>query len=225
MAVIPARGGSKRLPRKNIRQLGLKPLLAYSILSAKAAHLVDRVVVSTDDDEIAQVAELWGAEVHRRRWQDAGDQAPIETALWRVAEQVGEFDWMVTLQPTVPLRPDGLIDECIKRAAELECDSVFSAQALPRCWFFEVAQGGEWADTTRWRRMAPPQQRQWVTHEGLLYKHDGSVCVSSPALIRTRDRMGGWAVPYLTPETVDIDTEADLAVAEAMLASRKEAAA
>jgi hypothetical protein len=65
-AIIPARGGSKRIPRKNIKHIGGIPLLAHSIISAKKSELFDKIIVSTDDDEIEDIAYLWGAEIHRR---------------------------------------------------------------------------------------------------------------------------------------------------------------
>lgn len=230
VAVIPARGGSKRVPRKNLREVGMKPLIAWSILAAKAAHLVDRVIVSTDDAEIATVADLWGAEVHTRLKCDADDFSPIEAALKGVdslcAGEGWEYDWMVTLQPTVPFRRAGLIDDCIKRACELDANSVFTAQAEPRCWFWEVSSGGEWMDSTFFRRMGMPRQRQEASQGELFYRHDGSVCVSSPAMVRRMlDRFGGRALPFVCPRTVDIDTEADLDLANALASTwRAEAA-
>lgn len=227
IAVIPARAGSKRVPGKNLRSLGMRPLFAWSVEAAKNAGLVDRVIVSTDSDEIADQASLWGAEVHHRPAFSATDDAPIEAALLNVDQWLdGAYDWMVTLQPTCPVRRPGMIDDCIKRAVELDADSVFTAQGEPRCWFWEVASGGEWLDSTTFRRLGPPQQRQQVGTTGLLYRHDGSVAVSSRALIHSaRDRTGGRCFPFVCERTVDIDVEADFAVAAALLErQRKEAA-
>lgn len=221
VAVIPARGGSKRVPRKNLHEVGLKPLLAWSILTAKAAYLVDRVIVSTDDDEIAQTAELWGAEVHRRKSPSLScDNARIEAVLRAVGESIDfAFDYMVTLEPTHgPLR-EGLVDDCIKRAAELYADSVFSAKALPQCWLFEVASGGEWMDSTTFRRVAPPLQFQQVGPQSMLYWADGRVAVSSAALVRKGiDRLGGRAFPYVERLfCTDVDEPGDLKDMEALI--------
>lgn len=228
VAVIPARGGSKRVPGKNMRSLWLRPLIAWSIEAAKAAGLVDRVIVSTDDDATAEAADIWGAEVHRRPAYTATDDAPIESALWSVHQMLdGAYDYMVTLQPTCPVRRPGLIDDCIKRCLELDADSVWTAQAEPKCWFWEMDTPGEWMDQTAWKRLGPAQQRHHAVRTDLLWRFDGSVVVSHESLIRRkRDRTGGRSFPFLTEKTVDIDVEADFAVAEALLkAARKVEAA
>lgn len=225
IAVIPARGGSKRVPHKNVADVGLKPMLAYAILAAKEAHLVDRVVVSTDDDEIAKTAEVWGAEVHRRQAASVStDTARIESAIRETGEWLGfEFDYMVTLEPTHgELRP-GLIDDCIKRACELDADAVFTAKAMPSCWLFEVVAGGEWMDSTVFRRLAPIRQYQEASRQEMLYWADGRVAVSSAAVVRKGlDRLGGRVYPY--PERLfcsDVDEPGDLEDMRALMAGRR----
>jgi len=219
VALIPARAGSKRVPGKNMRELGQRPLIAWTIEAARAALLVNRVIVSTDADDIAEAATLWGAEVHRRPAYTATDDAPIESALWSVHQVLdGAYDYMVTLQPTCPVRREGLIDDCVKLAIELDADSVWTAQAEPKCWFWALDQDREWIDQMTWQRLAPAQQRHHVARRDLLYRHDGSVCVSAEGLIRNkRDRTGGRGYPLLCERTVDIDTDADFRVASALL--------
>ena len=114
LAVIPARGGSKGLPRKNILPLVGKPLIAWSIESAINSAMIDRVVVSTDDPEIAQVAEKFGAQFLMRPANLASDEATTISVLTHVAEQVPEATLFVVLQPTSPLRGKTLVDDCIK---------------------------------------------------------------------------------------------------------------
>lgn len=224
LAVIPARGGSKRVERKNLRMVAGKPLLAWSIEAAQASKLVTRVIVSTEDAEIAAVARSYGAEVHDRPEWAATDDAPIESALWAVHQWAGAYDWMVTLQPTCPVREPGVIDEAIKRAVYLDCDAVFTAQSMPLCWFWLETSREEWLEQCRWSPLGPPMQRQQARREDLLWMHDGSVCVSRPCVVQT-NRMGGRAVPFEVDRTVDVDTESDLAVAEVLLRARVEVAA
>ncbi len=86
LAIIPARGGSKGIPRKNVLPLAGKPLIAYNIQAARQARLITRVVVSTDDDEIAEVSRRFGAEVVRRPAEISGDTASSELALLHTLE-------------------------------------------------------------------------------------------------------------------------------------------
>lgn len=120
LAIVQARGGSKGLPRKNLRLLRGHPLVAYSIASALAARSVTRVIMSTDDDEIAHVARQYGAEVpFIRPVELAQDDTPdfplFEQALGWLAENEGYHPRVVVqLRPTTPLRPRGLLDEAIQ---------------------------------------------------------------------------------------------------------------
>lgn len=122
LAVVPARGGSKGVPGKNIKSLGGRPLIAWTIDAAKRAKCIDHLIVSTDDDEIATVAKAYGAEVPFMRPSDlATDDTPGIAPILHALEQIKEFDWVVVLQPTSPLRTpediDGIYDFCRKRDA------------------------------------------------------------------------------------------------------------
>ena len=120
LALIPARGGSKGIPGKNIRLLGNVPLIAHSIAAGLESAYVDRVIVSTDSQEIAAVARAWGAEVPFLRpaelAQDQSADFPVfEHALsWLSVDHGYAPDIVVQLRPTSPLRPPGLIDEAIE---------------------------------------------------------------------------------------------------------------
>ena len=124
LGIVQARGGSKGIPRKNIRDLGGHPLIAYSIASALAASAVTRLIVSTDDPEIAEVSRRYGAEVPFTRpaalaTDDAQDFPLFEHALaWLKTHQNYVPQVIVQLRPTSPLRPKGLINEAVK----LLCD-------------------------------------------------------------------------------------------------------
>jgi N-acylneuraminate cytidylyltransferase len=132
LAIIPARGGSKTIPRKNILPILGKPLIGYSIEAAKNAVLVTRAIVSTDDDEIASVARQFGAEVLKRPAELSEDSVPdlpvFEHALSLLKESEGyEPSIVVHLWPTSPYRKDGDIDAAIQLLIEdPEADSVRS---------------------------------------------------------------------------------------------------
>jgi CMP-N-acetylneuraminic acid synthetase len=131
LAVIPARGGSKSIPRKNVRLLAGHPLLAWSVAAGQQAQTVDRVVVSTDDEEIREVALRCGAEVPFLRPRSlAADDTPdfpvFEHAVsWLAREQGFRADIIVQLRPTSPLRPPGLVDTGVALlAADPGCHSL-----------------------------------------------------------------------------------------------------
>lgn len=113
LGLIPARGGSKGVPRKNIKTICGKPLIVWTIEKAKQSHLLDKIVVSTDDAEIAQVAESYGAEILHRPPELANDTASTQDVMVH-ALQSYPADILVLLQPTSPCRSDGLIDACIE---------------------------------------------------------------------------------------------------------------
>lgn len=121
IAIIPARGGSKGLKRKNIRQLCGKPLLAYSIEAARASSRIDRVVVSTEDEEIAEVAQRYGAEVpFLRPRRFAGDKCSPSQAIDHLLRTLyGKSPTIsVVLYPTHPFRPKGLLDFLVGKVAD-----------------------------------------------------------------------------------------------------------
>ncbi len=131
VAIVPARGGSKSIPKKNIRLLGEAPLLAYSIAAGLQSAYVDRVIVSTDSEEIAEVALAWGAEVPFLRpstlAEDATTDFPVfeHAVQWLEANEGYHADLVVQLRPTSPLRPPRLLDEAIEILSRRpEADSV-----------------------------------------------------------------------------------------------------
>lgn len=119
LAVIPARGGSKRCPRKNLRKFRGVSLILWSLEAAKQSQYLDRFVVSTEDEEIKVMAKLWGAEVIDRPAELASDQASNEDVL-RHAMSLYPADLVVLLQPTSPLRIALDIDNCIEKVAASE---------------------------------------------------------------------------------------------------------
>jgi len=118
IAIIPARGGSKGLPNKNIIDLAGKPLIAYSILAAHFSRYIDRVVVSTEDEKIAHVARQWGADVpFLRPIEMAGDESKVSDAISYTINQLGGYNEsraFVILFPTSPFRTPVFIDQMLE---------------------------------------------------------------------------------------------------------------
>lgn len=127
IAIIPARGGSKRLPGKNIKLLGEIPLIAHSVLYAKEHDFIDAVYVSTDDVAIKEAALQYGAIVIDRPQQISGDLEPTVSALKHVLESIDELvDNVILLQATNPLRPQNLLQEAFTIFQEQQFDSLFT---------------------------------------------------------------------------------------------------
>ena len=131
LVVIPARGGSKGIPRKNLRLLDNKPLISYSIATAKASQYVDDVVVTTDDSQIALIAEKFGASVVRRSEELSSDDALLDPVIHDAMIQkeklaFDEYDIVITLQPTSPLIKTQTLDRAIEKFEDFAIDSVIS---------------------------------------------------------------------------------------------------
>lgn len=128
IAIIPARGGSKRLPGKNVKMLGDWPLVAHSIKFAQAhPEIIDTIYVSTDDEQIKAVALQYGAQVIDRPAALSTDFEPTVSALSHVLENLSdEVDNVVLLQPTNPLRPSGLLREAFAIFKDRNCQSLFT---------------------------------------------------------------------------------------------------
>ena len=127
LAVIPARYGSKRLPNKNILDLAEKPLIAWSIEAGLKSKYIDKVVVSSDSDEILNISKKYGANVVKRPSALAGDTATSFDALKHAIETTDEkFDFVILLQPTSPLRNNYHIDEALELLIKKKADAVIS---------------------------------------------------------------------------------------------------
>lgn len=137
LGIVPARGGSKGIPGKNIRSLDGKPLIQYSVEAARSSNLVDRLILSTDSAEIAEVGKALGVEVPFLRPRDlAQDDTPmlpvLEHALQFVEMEGWQPDIILLLQPTAPLRRAEHIQQAVKLLVDSNCDSVVSVVEVPR---------------------------------------------------------------------------------------------
>ena len=127
LALIPARGGSKGLLRKNIKLINNKPLIAWTIESANNNKYIDKVIVSSDDDEIIDISQKYGAEIPFTRPELlSGDNAKAMDVILHAIEQCNDFDILIYLQPTSPLRTSKHIDEAIDLFFKKDAVSVIS---------------------------------------------------------------------------------------------------
>lgn len=203
LALIPARGGSKGVPRKNLRPLCGKPLVVWSVEAALSARSIDRCVVSTEDEEIARVARDAGAEVLQRPADLATDEATTE-AVMQHALRVIPADTLVLLQPTSPVRDDDLIDRCVRRFLDEGADSLATGFV---CKYVEYGKN--------------QLRRQEI--EGFFYD-DGNLYISRADLVRGGDRYGARMLRESIgrEQNIDIDDEFDLWMAEKILERRIE---
>lgn len=126
LAIIPARGGSKRLPRKNVLDLAGKALIAWSIEAGLNSKYIDEVIVSSDDDEILEVAKKFGANIIQRPDELASDTATTFDAIKHTIENSKKYDYIILLQATSPMRNEIHIDEAIKLLESKNVDAVVS---------------------------------------------------------------------------------------------------
>lgn len=126
LVIIPARGGSKRLPRKNVLDLNGKPLIAYSIEAGLNSKYIDKVIVTSDDDEVLSVSKEYGADTIQRPDELANDTATTFDAIKHTIDNSGKYDYIVLLQATSPLRNKKHIDEAIELLENKKANAVVS---------------------------------------------------------------------------------------------------
>ena len=212
VAIIPARGGSKGILRKNVYPFNGKPLICWNIEAALNTNLIDRVVVSTDDSEIATVSRKAGADVILRPDEISTDIASSETALIHALENLGELpELTVFLQCTSPLTQSEDIDHCIQKLIDSGADSAFTATESHRFLWnnAEDATGVNHDGSERKRRQDLKKE----------YAENGAVYVMrTEGFLQTHHRFFGKTVISEMPSsrTWEIDSIEDLQVAEAL---------
>lgn len=225
LGLIPARGGSKGILRKNLRELGGKPLLAWSIEAAQNSRYLDRIVLSSEDAEIIETAKKFGCEVPFVRPDElAADNAPgIAPVLHALSMlQAENYDYLVLLQPTSPLRQgadiDAAIELCLASNAPA-CVSVTQEMHNP-WWMFTLDNEKRLLPLLNKEDM--PLRRQDAPQT---YSLNGAVYVAKcDYLLEHKNFLGPETIAYTMPpeRAIDIDQELDLALAELLL-SRKNA--
>ncbi len=224
-AFIFARGGSKGIPRKNLRPLAGKPLLVHAIETARASKHIQRVIVSTDDPEIAALARAHDAEVPALRPAElASDTAP-EWLAWRhaIRELAPEpFDIFVTLPPTAPLRAAEDVDACIDTLLASDCDIVFTATEAHRNPYFNMITLA--ADGTA--QLVIPPTGKVVRRQDAPAVFDMTTIAYAARpdfILREAGLFAGRAKAVLVPaeRALDIDTPLDFELAEFLLARKR----
>jgi N,N'-diacetyl-8-epilegionaminate cytidylyltransferase len=225
VALIPARGGSKGVLRKNIRPLAGKPLIAYAIEIARASKLIERVVVSTDDAEIAAIARRHGADVPFMRPAELAQDDSPEWLTWQhavrmlqAAETGSSIDAFVCVSPTSPLRAVEDVDACIQLLLESDADLVMTVRPSERNPYFNmvVLDGSGYARVVM-RPERPIYRRQDAP---VVYDITTVAYTFRPAFVlRTTSEFDGKVRAVVVPaeRALDIDTELDFAFAEFLL--------
>ena len=200
--VIPARGGSKGIPQKNVRQVCGKPLIAWTIEAAQQSVLLDQWVVSTEDPEIARISRLYGAEILDRPPQLATDTTPTLHVLKHALDHVSA-DIVVLLQPTSPIRSSGLIDRCIRQFQDTQADSLATGFM---CKYQEYALGNNLRRQDR---------------AGFFYD-DGNVYVIRAAMVSAGEQFGEKIEHVLLDreQNIEVDDFFELWLAEKVLERR-----
>ena len=220
-AFIPARGGSKGIPEKNIKEFAGKPLINHSIEYALNCTQIDEVVVSTDDDKIAKIARKVGAKVVIRPPELSTDSATTESTIHHFVNKFNKKpDILVLLQPTSPFRPKGSLENAITHFTENGFDSLLSITPTHR-FFWRVKED----QTTFAEYDYLNRPRRQDMKEDIRYMENGSLYIfTRKHFDKTGNRLGGkigyveWPVEY----SIEIDTQLDFDMVEKLFLSNSE---
>ena len=226
LGIIPARGGSKGIPGKNIKNLGNKPLLQYTFESAKRSRFLNRVILSSDNQEIISVAEKLDLEIPFIRPKElARDETPsidvIIHALHHFQQEDINFDAVCLLQPTTPFRKEDLIDQAIEKFENGNFDSLVSVRKVPDefnpHWIFEEKNGSLHLATGE-KEMIPRRQDLPTA-----YFRDGAVYLTKTEIIINQHSLYGQNIGFIENEEgdhVNLDSLQDWKKAEAILKNK-----
>lgn len=219
LAIIPARGGSKGIPRKNLRLLAGKPLIAHTIETARRSRFVERIIVSTDDVEIAAVSEQYGAEVVWRPAEISGDTSPSEAALLHVLDHLRstesyEPDLLVFLQCTSPLTLPEDIDGTVRVLLDEDADTALAVTPFYH-FLWRRNESGDAVGINHDKRVRLPRQQCEPQ-----YLETGAVYVMrTQGFLQSKHRFFGKTAMYVMPpeRCWEIDNPVDLQIAELLL--------
>ena len=216
IAIIPARGGSKGIPKKNIIKFKGKPLIQHSIEYAQESTMVDEIYVSTDSNEIESVARKLNVHIINRPEKISNDTSTTEEAIKHLISSISirTNAIIVLLQPTSPIRPSNSLDIIIKKFLDDGLDSLFTATELhPLTW--SISPEKMQCNYNYKRR----PMRQNFSNEKLLYDENGSVYIFSLSMFnKTQNRLGGKIGYYIFPKEYggQIDTYFDLHILDSI---------
>lgn len=226
LCIIPARGGSKRFPRKNISLLNGKPLIIYSVETAIASGLFDKVIVSTEDNEIAEIAMRAGAIIHDRDPQFASDIVRLPEVCMAVLHDLNtkteNYKTFCLLQPTCPLRTVRDLTESLSLLSEKNANYVISV-----CEYEDPPFWALWQDKNGYLKFYWGEE--YITSRDnlpSLYRHNGSIIwAKTQVFLKEGEFMSGNMItPYFMPfeRSVDIDYPIHLQIAELLMKVSKE---
>jgi CMP-N,N'-diacetyllegionaminic acid synthase len=215
LAIIPARGGSKGIPKKNIYEAAGKPLIAWTIEEARKSTYIDRLILSSDDDEIMAAGVRYGCEVPFRRPPElARDDTPGSAPVLHAINMLPGYDYVVLLQPTSPLRTAEDIDACLalcERHSAASCVSVVEAEENPY-WMFRVGEKDRMVSL--FPGLPLHARRQDLPK---VYELNGAIYVSAvDQMLRHETFLTDDTVMYVMPRdrSIDIDTMEEMAAFE-----------
>jgi CMP-N,N'-diacetyllegionaminic acid synthase len=224
-ALIPARGGSVRIPKKNIVDLGGSTLLEWTIGAAHVPPRINKIAVSSDDDTILNLANDTGVETVRRPDEYAADSATDYDVVSHYLKELDTMpDLIVYLRPTTPLRRIAWIDEAIEMVTNLNsvtglrsvhemAESAFKCFKLTDTGQLTMLDGNEWVDKANL-----PNHLYETT-----YHPNGAIDIIRPSEVLKHNLYGSNCIAYLTPWTIEIDTPADLEYARFLVGRRENA--
>jgi len=218
-AFIPARGGSKGMPGKNIKEFAGKPLVVHSIEYALNCSQIDEVVVSTDDDKITKIARKAGAKIVKRPPEFSTDKATTESAIHHFVNKFNNKpDIIVLLQPTSPFRPKGSLDNALTHFTNNGFDSLLSITPTHR-FFWRVKE--DQTTFAEYDYLNRPRRQDMKT-ENIRYIENGSLYIfTRKHFDKTGNRLGGkigyveWSEDY----SIEIDTPSDFDMVEKIFKS------
>ena len=220
LAIIPARGGSKRLPRKNVLELAGKPLIAWSIEAGQKSKYIDEVVVTSDDPEILAISQSYGAKTIKRPEELASDTATTFDAIKHAVDNLKSFDYIVLLQPTSPLRNYNHIDEAIELLIDKKADAIIStcevehsplwSNTLPH----DMNMNSFLADDVKNKRSQDLEQYYQIN--GAIYICDLDKLLEEKSLFLEENI---FAYKMDREHSIDIDEEIDFKIAYSILKS------
>jgi len=217
LGVIPARGGSKGVPRKNIRELSGKPLIAWTIEAANRSKYLDRVILSSEDEEIIATAKTWGCEVpFVRPTELSQDETPGTDPILHALQELPGYDIVVVLQPTSPLRTTADIDaglEFFVQQGALACVAVSEVSKSPY-WMFSLDGQNRLQRLLTQDAMATRRQDLPAT-----YMPNGALFMAQIAYFQARQSFYTVdTIGYVMPQeqAYDIDEEMDFVMCEAL---------
>lgn len=225
ISIIPARGGSKRLPRKNVRLLAGKPLIAHSIEAVKKSRYISRVIVSTEDKEIAGISKKWGAEVIKRPGYLATDKAKTIDVVFHLLLALKKEryypDIIVLLQPTSPLRSGNDIDKAIEIFLKSKCKSLVSVSERESNFWWSFKINKNYLEPFfGWGKFFGKSQDL-----PKIYAPNGSIYISTTKnLFKYKSfYQKSGILPYIMPreKSIDIDYEIEFLLTELLMKKRK----